>query len=96
MLVCNAAVYLPTVKEPVYNADGIELSVMTNHLGHFLAANLLLEDLKKNKKQSASSNGSDKPSSRLIIVGSITGNSNTVAGLAPAENNEAFFCRGPS
>lgn len=83
VLVCNAAVYLPTVKEPVYNADGVELSVMTNHLGHFLLANLLLDDLQKNKKQAKQSNGSDKSTSRLVIVGSITGNSNTVAGNVP-------------
>lgn len=63
VLVCNAAVYLPTAKEPTYTADGFELSVGTNHLGHFLLARLLLDDLKQ----------SDYPSKRLIIVGSITG-----------------------
>ncbi|CAA0808820.1 Protochlorophyllide reductase A- chloroplastic, partial [Striga hermonthica] len=36
VLVCNAAVYLPTAKEPTFTADGFELSVGTNHLGHFL------------------------------------------------------------
>lgn len=65
VLVCNAAVYLPTAKEPTYTADGFELSVGTNHLGHFLLARLMLEDLNK----------SDYPSKRLIIVGSITGTS---------------------
>lgn len=64
VLVCNAAVYLPTAKEPTYTAEGFELSVGTNHLGHFLLSRLLLEDLNK----------SDYPSKRLIIVGSITGN----------------------
>jgi NAD(P)-dependent dehydrogenase (short-subunit alcohol dehydrogenase family) len=34
-LVCNAAVYLPTAKEPRYTADGFELSVGTNHLGEW-------------------------------------------------------------
>ena len=63
VLVCNAAVYLPTASEPTYTADGFELSVGTNHLGHFLLSRLLLEDLNK----------SDYPSKRLIIVGSITG-----------------------
>lgn len=63
VLVCNAAVYLPTAKEPTYTAEGFELSVGTNHLGHFLLARLLLEDLQK----------SDYPSKRMIIVGSITG-----------------------
>lgn len=62
-LVCNAAVYLPTAKEPTFTADGFELSVGTNHLGHFLLSRLLLDDLKQ----------SDYPQKRLIIVGSITG-----------------------
>lgn len=43
VLVANAAVYLPTAKEPSFTADGFELSVGTNHLGHFLLCNLLLE-----------------------------------------------------
>ncbi|KAK3037926.1 hypothetical protein RJ639_031817 [Escallonia herrerae] len=73
VLVCNAAVYLPTAKEPTYTADGFELSVGTNHLGHFLLANLLLEDLKK----------SDYPSKRCIIVG----NTNTLAGNVPPKAN---------
>ena len=63
VLVCNAAIYRPTARTPTYTADGYEMSVGVNHLGHFLLANLLLEDLKK----------SDYPSRRLIILGSITG-----------------------
>lgn len=63
VLVCNAAVYLPTAKEPTFTAEGFELSVGTNHLGHFLLSRLLLDDMNK----------SDYPSKRLIIVGSITG-----------------------
>eukprot|EP00262_Sarcandra_glabra_P001889 TRINITY_DN1206_c0_g1_i1.p1 TRINITY_DN1206_c0_g1~~TRINITY_DN1206_c0_g1_i1.p1 ORF type:complete len:399 (-),score=63.69 TRINITY_DN1206_c0_g1_i1:473-1669(-) len=73
VLVCNAAVYQPTAKEPSFTAEGFELSVGTNHLGHFLLARLMLEDLQK----------SDYPSKRLIIVGSITGNTNTLAGNVP-------------
>ncbi|KAB2035648.1 hypothetical protein ES319_D04G167300v1 [Gossypium barbadense] len=76
-LVCNAAVYLPTAKEPTYTAEGFELSVGTNHLGHFLLARLLLDDLKQ----------SDYPYKRLIIVGSITGNTNTLAGNVPPKAN---------
>uniref|UniRef100_A0A452YKJ6 protochlorophyllide reductase n=1 Tax=Aegilops tauschii subsp. strangulata TaxID=200361 RepID=A0A452YKJ6_AEGTS len=64
VVVCNAAVYQPTAKEPSFTADGFEMSVGVNHLGHFLLARELLEDLK----------ASDYPSKRLIIVGSITGN----------------------
>nr|GEW42718.1 protochlorophyllide reductase-like [Tanacetum cinerariifolium] len=47
VLVCNVAVYLLTAKEPTYTADGFELSVGTNHLGHFLLARLLLDELKQ-------------------------------------------------
>lgn len=54
--------------------------MVANHLGHFLAANLLLQDLKERNSKRASQNGSGGPAPRLIIVGSITGNSNTVAG----------------
>lgn len=77
VLVCNAAVYLPTAKEPTFTAEGFELSVGTNHLGHFLLARLLLDDLNK----------SDYPQKRLIIVGSITGNTNTLAGNVPPKAN---------
>ncbi|CDP05887.1 unnamed protein product [Coffea canephora] len=73
VLVCNAAVYLPTAKEPTFTAEGFELSVGVNHLGHFLLARSLLDDM----------NQSDYPSKRLIIVGSITGNTNTLAGNVP-------------
>lgn len=77
VLVCNAAVYLPTATEPTFSAEGFELSVGTNHLGHFLLSRLLLDDLKQ----------SDYPSKRLIIVGSITGNTNTLAGNVPPKAN---------
>jgi protochlorophyllide reductase len=67
-LVCNAAVYLPASPNPRYTEDGYEMSVGVNHLGHFLLCNLLINDMKK---------ASDP---RMIIVGSITGNSNTIGG----------------
>ncbi|KAJ0263194.1 hypothetical protein HA466_0035910 [Hirschfeldia incana] len=78
VLVCIAAVYFPTAKEPTYSAEGFELSVATNHLGHFLLSRLLLDDLKKY----------DYPSKRLIIVGSITGTANLgdLRGLAGGLN----------
>jgi len=67
-LVCNAAVYLPKDPNPSWTDDGYEMAMGVNHLGHFALVNLLLSDLKKAK------------GARVVIVGSITGNSNTVGG----------------
>ncbi len=72
-LVCNAAVYLPLLKEPMRSPEGYELSVATNHFGHFLLCNLLLEDLKS----------SSVPSKRLIILGTVTANSKELGGKIP-------------
>lgn len=67
-LICNAAVYRPTDPQPAWTDDGFEMSMGVNHLGHFLLANLLLDDMSKAK------------GARVCIVGSITGNTNTVGG----------------
>jgi len=67
-LICNAAVYRPTDPNPAWTDDGFEMSVGINHLGHFLLVQLLLPELKYSK------------GARCIIVGSVTGNSNTIAG----------------
>mmetsp|Transcript_17029 Transcript_17029/g.42546 ORF Transcript_17029/g.42546 Transcript_17029/m.42546 type:complete len:427 (+) Transcript_17029:203-1483(+) len=67
-LICNAAVYRPTDPEPAWTDDGFEMSMGVNHLGHFLLVNLLLDDMSRAK------------GARVCIVGSITGNSNTVGG----------------
>jgi len=67
-LICNAAVYRPTDPTPAWTDDGFEMSMGVNHLGHFLLVNLLLDDMKKAK------------GARCVIVGSITGNTNTVGG----------------
>jgi protochlorophyllide reductase len=72
-LVCNAAVYLPLEKEPARSQDGYELSVATNHLGHFLLCNLLLEDLKK----------SPAAEKRLVILGTVTANPKELGGKIP-------------
>jgi protochlorophyllide reductase len=72
-LVCNAAVYMPLLKEPLRSVDGYELSVATNHLGHFLLCNLMLEDLKK------SSSGDP----RLVILGTVTHNPKELGGKIP-------------
>jgi len=67
-LVCNAAVYRPTDPNPAFTDDGFEMSMGVNHLGHFLLVNLLLDDMSRAK------------GARVCIVGSITGNTNTVGG----------------
>ena len=72
-LVGNAAVYYPLLKDPIYSEDGYEISVATNHLGHFLLCNLLLYDLK-------ASPASDK---RLIILGTVTANPKELGGKIP-------------
>ena len=45
VLINNAGGSVPG-KEPRFTEDGFELTFGTNHLGHFLFTNLLLEDLK--------------------------------------------------
>ena len=72
-LVCNAAVYLPLAKEPQRSVDGFELSVATNHLGHFLLCNLLIEDLKN----------APVAEKRLVILGTVTANRKELGGKIP-------------
>lgn len=72
-LVCNAAIYMPLIKEPLRSPEGFELTVATNHLGHFLLCNLMLDDLK-------ASPAADK---RLIILGTVTHNPDELGGKIP-------------
>jgi protochlorophyllide reductase len=72
-LVCNAATYMPLLKEPARSPEGYELSVATNHLGHFLLCQLMLPDLQK-------STAAEK---RLIILGTVTANSKELGGKIP-------------
>ncbi|MGA9380235.1 MAG: protochlorophyllide reductase [Phormidium sp.] len=72
-LLCNAAIYMPLIKEPLRSPEGYELTMTTNHLGHFLLCNMMLEDLKK-------SPGSDK---RMVILGTVTHNPDELGGKIP-------------
>lgn len=72
-LVCNAAIYMPLIKEPLRSPEGYELTMATNHLGHFLLCNLLLEDMKK----------SDFSDRRLVILGTVTHNPDELGGKIP-------------
>ncbi|MGB7056195.1 MAG: protochlorophyllide reductase [Geitlerinemataceae cyanobacterium] len=72
-LVCNAAIYMPLLKEPLRSPEGYELTMTTNHLGHFLLCNLMLEDLKN----------SSYPDRRLVILGTVTHNPDELGGKIP-------------
>jgi protochlorophyllide reductase len=72
-LVINAAVYKPRLKEPERSPQGYELSMATNHLGHFLLIQLLLPELER----------STHPSRRLIVLGTVTANSKELGGKIP-------------
>lgn len=71
-LVCNAATYQPLLKEPRRSPEGYELTVATNHLGHFLLARSLLPDL-----------GRSTRSPRLITLGTVTANAKELGGKIP-------------
>lgn len=74
-LLCNAAIYMPLIKEPLRSPEGYELTVATNHLGHFLLSNLMLEDLKNSPFPA------DKK--RLVILGTVTHNPDELGGKIP-------------
>uniref|UniRef100_A0A7S4B8N7 protochlorophyllide reductase n=1 Tax=Chrysotila carterae TaxID=13221 RepID=A0A7S4B8N7_CHRCT len=67
-LICNAAVYQPSLPYAKWSVDGHEQQMQINFLSHFLMTSLLLDDLAQ----------ADDP--RCIYVGSVTGNDNTVGG----------------
>jgi protochlorophyllide reductase len=70
-LVNNAAVYRPRLTEPARSLEGYELSVATNHLGHFLLSRLLLAKLQQAKAP------------RLITLGTVTANAEEFGGKVP-------------
>lgn len=72
-LVVNAAVYKPRLKQPERSPQGYELSMATNHLGHFLLIQLLLPYLQ----------ASTHPSRRVVILGTVTANSKELGGKIP-------------
>ena len=71
-LVCNAAVYRPLLKAPERSPEGYEISVATNHFGHFVLALELLAALARSSR-----------SPRLITLGTVTANSEEFGGRIP-------------
>ena len=72
-LVCNAAVYKPKLKRPERSPQGYEISMATNHFGHFLLVQLLMGRLRS----------SSHPSRRVVILGTVTANSKELGGKIP-------------
>ena len=72
-LVCNAAVYKPRLKQPERSPQGYEISMATNHFGHFLLIQMLMDSLKQSKH----------PSRRVVILGTVTANSKELGGKIP-------------
>lgn len=67
-LICNAGIYQPTLPYAKWSVDGHEQTMQVNYLSHFLMVSELIEDI------------SQAPDPRVITVGSVTGNDNTVGG----------------
>jgi len=67
-LICNAGVYQPSLRQAKWSKDGHEQTMQINFLSQFLMISLLMNSMK----------GSEDP--RITMVGSVTGNDNTVGG----------------
>lgn len=67
-LVCNAGVYQPSLPYAKWSMDGHEQTMQINFLSHFLMVSELMEDMTRSADP------------RIIMVGSVTGNDNTVGG----------------
>lgn len=60
-LICNAALYQPSLPDPKWSQDGHEQQMQTNFLAHFLMISLLLPDMARAQDP------------RIITVGAVTG-----------------------
>jgi len=67
-LICNAGVYQPSLDHAKWSVDNHEQTMQINFLSHFLMISELMEGM------------IDSPDPRVIMVGSVTGNDNTVGG----------------
>lgn len=67
-LLCNAGVYQPSLPYAKWSVDGHEQTMQINFLSHFLMVSKLIDQMK------------DAPDPRVVMVGSVTGNDNTVGG----------------
>lgn len=72
-LVCNAAIYMPLLKEPLWSPEGYELTMTTNHLSHFLLCNVMLADMQRSSYRDR----------RMVILGTVTHNPDELGGKIP-------------
>ncbi len=82
-LVCNAAVYLPRLKRPARSPQGYEISMATNHFGHFLLIQLLLDNLRKSNRPVWTGRTWSVESPRVVILGTVTANYKELGGKIP-------------
>merc|ERR1712166_184841 len=67
-LICNAGVYQPSLEYAKWSVDNHEQTMQINFLSHFLMISKLLPSM------------GEAADARVIMVGSVTGNDNTVGG----------------
>ena len=82
-LLCNAGVYQPSLPYAKWSVDGHEQTMQINFLSHFLMVSKLIDRMR------------DAPDPRVVMVGSVTGNDNTVGGggvypIADLKNLDGF------
>ncbi len=74
-LICNAATYLPLLKEPMRSPQGFEICVATNYFGHYVLSRALINNLTQTANQGKHS--------RIITLGTVTANSEEFGGKVP-------------
>ena len=67
-IICNAGVYQPSLPYAKWSLDGHEQTIQINYLSHFLLISKLMPAMVEARDP------------RVILVGSVTGNDNTVGG----------------
>ncbi len=82
-LICNAAVYLPRLKRPQRSPQGYEISMATNHFGHFLLIQLLLDNLRKSSRPLWGGSSWGQEGARVVILGTVTANYKELGGKIP-------------
>ncbi|WP_320674344.1 protochlorophyllide reductase [Prochlorococcus sp. MIT 1341] len=82
-LVCNAAVYLPRLRAPRRSAQGYEISMATNHFGHFLLIHLLLDNLRDSARPVWKGASWGEEGARVVILGTVTANYKELGGKIP-------------